>query len=406
MNEQDNPSDHEDTTQQQLDLVNKVSGKLTATIARLIRLQANGQDVDVSKLRTQADELYTQLLDFFPKASHDQALVTSTPFDLMAAYWQQQKERREMASTGFSSLNSVLSGGLERDRLVVLLGAPGSGKTTFTNQLADHVAHDRAVLYVTSEDLPMALLSKTLARRSTIDYTAVLRGFPMEEDRINAAIAEYGAQPQAHHIRYVDATQGISLQEIADQAHSHFEALKEQTKGDGVIVVDYLQRLARAEDMRMRAKSEGKQALGIDARQAATAYTEKLRALACDLHCTVICLSAMSRASGYSNTSSNLLSAAKESGDIEYTADVILAIGEQFGDDGPVVLPTPGAFAWCITVAKNRQGLNSATGARIELSWFPALQKFVQRDNSASEQEQDEPASASNGNGRYTRRRR
>lgn len=254
----------------------------------------------------------------------------------------------------------------------------------------------------------MALLAKTIARRSTIEYSAVLRGYRDERDRIDAAFADYREQQQVHHLRYVDATQGISLQAIAEQAEQHFSATRESTKGDPIIVVDYLQRLARAEDMLMRGQGGS---LGVDARQAATVYTERLRALACDLHCSVICLSAMNRASGYSNTSSSLISAAKESGDIEYTADVILAIGERFEEGAPVSLPDPGMFAWSLTIAKNRQGMSSATGARIDLAWRPTFQQFIEQEYTVGEDsdgDQGETASASsNGksNGRYSRRR-
>jgi replicative DNA helicase len=278
------------------------------------------------------------------------------------------------------------------------LGAPGSGKTTLANQIADYVSRERAVLYVSSEDTPMTLLAKTIARRSTIEYSAVLHGDQSERDRIEAAFAEYQEQPQVHHLRYLDATQGIRLQEVADQARQHFEVTRQSTQGDPIIIVDYLQRLVRAEDMLLRSAGGS---LGTDARQAATVYTERLRALACDLHCSVICLSAMNRSSGYNNAGSNLISAAKESGDIEYTADVILAIGEQQDDGAPVALPDPGTFAWHIAIAKNRQGMSSRTGARIDLVWYPLFQQFIEREYTPDDGDQQ----ANTGRARYSRRR-
>ena len=144
--------------------------------------------------------------------------------------------------------------------------------------------------------------------------------------------------------------------------------------------------------------------LGTDARQAATIYTERLRALACDLHCSVICLSAMNRASGYNNASSHLISSAKESGDIEYTADVILAIGEQREDGAPIALPSPGDFAWNITIAKNCQGMSSSTGARIELIWRPLFQQFLEREYTPTSEDDDQESNNTR-RGRYARRR-
>jgi replicative DNA helicase len=374
----------------------------TLSMLRLLalRLQANGQEFDARQVRAQASQAYIQLLELLPEGHADRQVMFS-PLDLMTSYWSFQQERKELAATGFSALNRALSGGLERDRLYVLLGAPGSGKTTLTNQMADSIGRERAVLYVSSEDTPMTLLAKTLARRSTIDYSAVLRGYQGERDRIEAAFTEYREQPQVHHLLYLDATQGVRLQEIADQAERHFEATRESTQGDPLIIVDYLQRLVRAEDMLMRGAGGSP---GTDARQAATIYTERLRALACDLHCSVICLSAMNRASGYNNASSNLLSAAKESGDIEYTADVILAIGEHQEGGASVALLHPGDFAWNITIAKNRQGMSSATGAHIELVWRPRFQQFFEREYTPLSDTNDEE-SRHTGRERYTKRR-
>lgn len=405
--QKDQDASPEDTTQDKLDQAGGLAKKLQSEIARAIRFQANDQEINAGQVRAQLHEHYQAMLALLPKDTQESQRAYS-PLDLMTSYWQQQADRRAMAATPFSALNAALSGGLERDRLYILLGAPGSGKTTLANQIADHIARERPVVYVTSEDTPMALLAKTIARRSTIEYSAVLRGYPSERDRINAAFADYSQQNAARQLRYVDATQGISLQEIANQAEMHFMAARmaarEASQGDGIIVVDYLQRLVRAEDMR---GSGG--ALNGDARLAATVYTERLRSLANDLHCSVVCLSAMSRASGYNHTSSNLLSAAKESGDIEYTADVILAIGEQYSEGAPVTLPDPGSFAWSITIAKNRQGLNSATGARIELVWRPTFQQFIEREDAPGglDENEDEESGQRNGkrNGRYNRRR-
>jgi replicative DNA helicase len=325
--------------------------------------------------------------------------IAFTPLDLMANYWEFQHERKELAATGFPALNRALSGGLERDRLYVLLGAPGSGKTTLANQIADHISDQRAVLYVSSEDTPMTLLAKTISRRSTIEYTAVLRGYEREHNRIESAFAEYREQQQHGHLLYLDATQGIRLQDIADHAQRHFDKTRLSTQGDPIIIVDYLQRLVRAEDILMRNAGGS---LGTDARQAATVYTERLRTLACDLHCSVLCLSAMNRASGYNHAGNNVMSAAKESGDIEYTADVILAIGEQRVDGEPVALPYPGDFAWHLTIAKNRQGMSSATGASVELIWRPLFQQFIERAITPSDEEGAEINSSPR---RYARKR-
>lgn len=380
--------------QEQLDQVTSSTKGLAALVARALRLRANGEEP--ASLHAEIRVAVAEVLALLPETQTPEQLQFS-PLELMEQYWEFQANRRELAGTGFGILDKALSGGLERDRLYVILGAPGSGKTTLTNQICDHVGRERAVFYVTSEDSPMTLLCKTIAHRGEIPYAAVQRGFPSERERIEAAFTEYRAQPQSQLICYADATRGLPLADIASRAHTHFTASANLTNGDPVLVIDYLQRLARAEDHALRQSSHA--GLGNDARQIATVYTERLRKLACELHCSIICLSAVSRSSGYGG-SNNLLGAAKESGDIEYTADMVMGIGP---DPNGSKLNGPFAYDWQLRVDKNRQGSTTEDGKHLPLYWYPAFQKFAEREVSADLDGDAEEAAPKNQ--RYGRRK-
>ena len=80
----------EDRIQTQLDQTNRYANKLAATVARAIRLQANGQEVDAGQVREQARAIYEQLLEPIQAAPAGRDLLTFSPLDLMAEYWQQQ----------------------------------------------------------------------------------------------------------------------------------------------------------------------------------------------------------------------------------------------------------------------------------------------------------------------------
>jgi replicative DNA helicase len=297
--------------------------------------------------------------------------------DLLESYWEHISKRKQTVSVGLTGLNTLLGGGLEPRRLLVLLGAPGSGKTTLANQMAEHLSsHGRPVLYVTSEDSPYTLLAKTLARRGQISYTAVLRGYESERARLTSTMTDYAATASSFLLRYLDASAGADIEKIEQRARGHFEHCKEQ--GQGVLVIDYLQRLARGQ----AAFRNG----NLDLRHAVTILTEQLRAVACELDCTVVALASQNRASGY-GAASSALATAKESGDIEYTADVIMALG----DDEQRRASTSYLRSKVLRVDKNRQG---DTGI-LALDWYPDRQQFT--EVTKVQEQKDEPVEAQNG---------
>lgn len=340
--------------------------KVIEGLRKIIASVRNGDDLvsSLAAAKAKLRDLEQQLAPTQSQTSGNSGKATFTPYDLMQDYWNAMGKKGNQAATGFAGLDKALSGGLEQDRLVVLLGAPGSGKTTFANQVATFAADaGRAVFYVTSEDVPMTLLSKTIARIGQIDYSAVQYGWSSHKAQINNAFQDYATLPSARLVRYLDATGGTTLDTIAEQAQAHFDAHKAQTTGSPIIVVDYLQRLARGEN------------LGRDLRDSITHYCMQLRAMAVDLHATIILLSSMNRASNYSNTSS-VIAAAKESGDIDYTADVIMAIGEDTAQKD-AIMPT-GHRRWLLRLDKNRQGTTTVEGEHIALDWYGARQQFTE----------------------------
>jgi replicative DNA helicase len=361
---------HSPSPEEQLQRLLRELQNASAPLAKIARRQLAGEAIDEQAVQAARAEMIGRLDAALRSAAltggqeQTDAPVLLSPADLAADYWRSLDRRKDCAGTGFAGLNRVLSGGLEPDRLLILLGAPGAGKTVISNQIADFVAGQRRpVLYVSSEDTPVTLLAKTIARRYDIEYTAVQRGWPSERARIEAAMHDYAQTEHARYLRYLDVTaSGVTLQEIANAAAQHFAAMADASSGAPLLVVDYLQRLARAEN------------LGADARQSATIYTERLRQLACELHCTVLCLSAMNRSSGY-HAGNSTIAAAKESGDIDYTADVIIAIG---ADESMLAEPAPGMRYWRLRVDKNRQGTVTYDGAHIPLLWHACRQRFAE----------------------------
>jgi len=319
-----------------------------------------GRTVDLSEhLQWAVREIETGL------RTESQQVLDYSARELLADYWNQVSRRINTATTGFRGLNEALSGGIEAERLVILLGAPNTGKTTFAHQMADHIADSgRPVLYVTSEDRPSALVAKTLSRIGGIDYTPVLKGWDTHRVAITAAITRQMDRPSSERLRYLDATNGTDMGTIKERARLHFEHYRDEQHGGGpgVLVVDYLQRVARAVKTRNN--------LTADLREVVTRVAEELRGLSVELGCGVIAIASQNRG-GYTRGESTSLASAKESGDIEYTADVMLALIE----DKERKKTSPNLSPIALYIDKNRQG---EKGGKIALDFWPARQQFTE----------------------------
>jgi len=87
-----------------------------------------------------------------------------------------------LATSGVSGLDDVLGGGFQRDRLYLLEGVPGSGKTTAALQfLLAGVARRESVLYVTLSETAAELRGVAASHGWTLDGVNVLELVPDEQ---------------------------------------------------------------------------------------------------------------------------------------------------------------------------------------------------------------------------------
>jgi replicative DNA helicase len=173
----------------------------------------------------------------------------------------------------------------------------------------------------------------------------------------------------------MDITMGGSLETIESGAEKLFEQFK--SNGNGILVIDYLQNVARQLISSRRSATQ-------DVRLAVTEISTRLRAMASNLDCTVIALASQHREAYKANDASrNSLSSGKESGDIEYTADVVMSIVDGSTSER---MPTGGFTAKVLRVDKNRQGAAGDTCA-IDLNWSGQYQQFTQAFDPESDQE-------------------
>jgi replicative DNA helicase len=244
--------------------------------------------------------------------------------------------------TGLAQLDNLL-GGLN-EGLYLLAGAPGMGKTTLALQVAAAATTEVPVVVVTFEHAPANLTLKLLCARAGVNLRDVQRGYA---DLATLRHAAEAWAPVAQRLAVVEGSSQLTAAQVRAQAR---RAMRQHQAERCLVVVDYLQLWAKvAEDLRGN----------FSVRERVDMLGGLLRELALSLHSPVLALASQNRSAGnYGNgKGSAALDSLKESGDLEYAADVVLFLTET-----QERMATPPARAVDLTVAKNRHGDTGKVG--------------------------------------------
>jgi replicative DNA helicase len=244
--------------------------------------------------------------------------------------------------TGLAQLDNLL-GGLN-EGLYLLAGPPGMGKTTLALQIATAATQDVPVVIVTFEHAPANLTLKLLCARAGVNLRDVQRGYAdLAKLRRTAEVWA----PVGQRLAVVEGGSQLTVAQMRAQAR---RAMRQHQAERCLVVVDYLQLWAKvAEDLRGN----------FSVRERVDMLGGLLRELALSLHSPVLALASQNRSAGnYGNgKGSAALDSLKESGDLEYAADVVLFLTE-----AQERLATPPARAMELIVAKNRHGETGKVG--------------------------------------------
>lgn len=271
------------------------------------------------------------------RQAHDKALERLHVFDGMniAMDLYGMNVTREHIPTGLANLDAATGGGLPEGALTVLGAGSSSGKTTLAVQVADTIAASgRAVLFVTIEQSRHELVAKSLSRMmkqtkkpnggyyvssaSHVMSREARATWPQDKtDALLDCCTRY-TQTIAPHMHYLE-TDG---QPTVEQIRRAYKALCEPGKPKPVLLVDYLQ-LVKAKDERMTD------------RKAVDVNVMELRQLAREANTAVLVISSINRQS-YAEGAD--MSAFKESGGVEYGADLAMMLqprgyGEKVGKE-------------------------------------------------------------------------
>lgn len=364
-------------------------------------VKRNGEIIDgTGKRMTEADfmdMIMKELTPYFPDKAHNLARFTvlpalmnrlnsmdavalELPNDGMKEYITQHIKAEIDAfaaaseiKTGFSRFDQ-LAGGLY-PALYVIGAISSLGKTTFVHQMADQLAAaGKHVLFFSLEMSRLELATKSIARRTAqIDYDNAINSLKIRRgirsNLLAKAMAEY-CQAVEDRLNIIEGGFETTVQYIREYARQYAE--KHATKP--VIIVDYLQILQGAQKGTLR--------------EAIDFNVVELKRLSRDLDTPVIVISSVNR--------SNYLlpvdfESFKESGGIEYTADVVLGMQLScleeaiFSDDKKVkekrerIKAAKGANPREVQIVclKNRYGSPDWT---IDYKYYPRYDLFEEQD--------------------------
>lgn len=226
-------------------------------------------------------------------------------------------EKIEPVATGLQSLDDALGGGLYPGLYV--LGAVSSlGKTTLATQIADHIAASRrGVLFVTIEQSVNEIVAKSVSRYayklsggavslSTLEILRNTGNLDSGKARTFIDACDAYTKSTAESLRIMEGYNQPKVEDIK-KAALLIDLLDGQPP---VIFVDYLQLLAPQSDHDTDKRAVDKNVMA-------------LRQLSRDMKVPVFVISSLNRSS-YSTGIT--LESFKESGAIEYSADVLLGL--------------------------------------------------------------------------------
>lgn len=350
-----------------------------------------------------AMSLEDQLAVIASKAQRAQELLAANDVrsavggtDVMAALdlIENSQDLIDPIPTGFPALDEILDGGLPPG--LIILGAISSiGKTTLVEQIASKLAREGIyVVFVSLEQGVREIVSKELSRHSYLGYSTVTpSNYYTNATKRKAmnGIAQFNLTHDlevyrdevAPNMLIVEPDGQITARDVAQRVRSAYAIASTHNK-KMVLIIDYLQLLGPS-DPKMGEK------------QAIEGSLVELRQLARDLQIPIVLISSLNRAS-YNRAIE--LDSFKETGAIEYTADLLLGLqvagieqkqpssNGRGPADGGCTPMTPQQLAdqakrkhfrdLELKVLKNRNG--AMPPGPVRLGFFPAASLFIDRD--------------------------
>ncbi len=230
--------------------------------------------------------------------------------------------------TGLNFFDNLLSGGIIQQSLLLLMAAPGTGKTTLAQQIAETMAREKKpVIYFNFEMSKEQMLAKAISAKlyrcgGSKSTTGILQGYnwtDAEREEIESVIEEYRRENYPY-IKYNPAGISGDLDDLMTYLKATGEKAKAQGQQAPAAVIDYLHLITSRE--RLEPQELIKRAV------------TGLKQYAAKYNTFVIAIIATNRASNKGGKMT--MESGRDSSNLEYTADYQLSLNYYAIDNGKV----------------------------------------------------------------------
>ncbi len=230
--------------------------------------------------------------------------------------------------TGLNFFDEMLGGGIIQQSLLLLMAAPGAGKTTLAQQLAETMARNKKpVIYFNFEMSREQMLAKAISAKlyhagGSKTAMQILQGYNWtaeERAQIERVIADY-QRDNYPYIKYNPAETSSELNDLLSYLTATGEKAKAKGESAPAAVIDYLH-LIKSRD-------------GLDTQELIKQAVTGLKQYAVNYNTFVIGIVATNRAS---NKGGRLtMESGRDSSSLEYTADYQISLNYDAIDSGKV----------------------------------------------------------------------
>ena len=332
-------------------LDNDAAGRKAAGIMRegaerlqigYVMADITGPEYKDANERIQADRagLVTAIADAKEKARQaaEQAEKAAN-MDVLTAFFEKiQTDAYKPYETGLNFFDNLLGGGALRQTVILIMAAPGSGKTTLTQQVAEEMARrGKPCIYLNLEMSREQMLAKAISARAAvkgkprITATDVLQGYKWTAEQRQTVIETLEDYRKSIFPFMTYNPDGITgdLEQLTAYLTDQGEKAKQEGTTAPAVVLDYLHLVSSAK--------------GLDEKEVIKQTINEIKQYCLKYDTFGIVVSATNRLSNESGRIS--LGSGRDSSNIEFGGDALISLNFYEIDNGSVKANDPEAVA-------------------------------------------------------------